>query len=142
MHWRRFRSISGFYPLDAMSIAPCHPLPHTQVMTKTPPNRKDLLCSTGNYIQYPVITYNGKRTCKRSDMCMHIYIHIFYIYIHIYIYNWITLLYAWNAVNQLYFNKIIFKVIINIFFKKPPNIAKCHRVGEVKSPSLRTTSLD
>ena len=26
------------------------------------------------------------------------------IYIHTYMYNWITLLYTWNIVNQLYFN--------------------------------------
>ena len=28
-----------------------------------------------------------------------------YIYIYIYIYNWITVLYTWNIINQLYVNK-------------------------------------
>ena len=39
-------------------------------------NNKILLCSTGNYIQYPVISHNGKE-CKRE--C-------------IYKYKWVTLL--------------------------------------------------
>ena len=48
---------------------------------------KVLLYSTGNYIQYPVINYNGKE-------CL-------------YVYNWVTLLYSrdWhNTVHQLHFN--------------------------------------
>ena len=28
-----------------------------------------------------------------------------------YIYNWITLLYTWNIVNQLYFNKKFFLIL-------------------------------
>ena len=28
-------------------------------------NNKDLLCSTGNYIQYRIITYNGKESGKK-----------------------------------------------------------------------------
>ena len=40
-------------------------------------NNKLLLCSTGNYVQYPVINHNGKEYEKE-----HIYI---YIYIYIYI---------------------------------------------------------
>ena len=48
-------------------------------------NNKDLLYSTGTYIQYPVITHNGKESEK-----VHIYIHI---YIYVCMYNSITLLY-------------------------------------------------
>ena len=53
-------------------------------------NIKILPCSTGNYIQYPVINHN--KSMKKE-----------------YIYNWITLLYSRNShkiVSQLYFNKI------------------------------------
>ena len=41
---------------------------------------KVLLCSTGNYIQYPVINHNGKEYEKEC----------------IYMYNWVTLLYSSN----------------------------------------------
>ena len=34
---------------------------------------KDLLYSTGNYIKYPIITYNGKESKKEH---IHIYIYI------------------------------------------------------------------
>ena len=53
-------------------------------------NNKDLLYSMGNYIQYLVITYNGKIGKKYR-----------------YVNNQITLLYTWgshNIVNQLYFS--------------------------------------
>ena len=40
-----------------------------------------------------VITYNGKESEKE---CIHT---------HICMYNWITLLYTWNIINQLYINK-------------------------------------
>ena len=44
---------------------------------------KDLLCSTGNYIQYSVITYIGKESEKE-----YIYIYMCVCaYIYIYIYN-------------------------------------------------------
>ena len=58
----------------------------------------DLLCSTGNYIQYSCNNLKWKRIWKR------IYLHV-----HIYICNWITLLYTRNIVNQLYFNFFFFK---------------------------------
>ena len=32
-------------------------------------NNKDLLCSTGNYIQYLIITYNGKET-EKEHICV------------------------------------------------------------------------
>ena len=38
-------------------------------------NKKKLLCSTGNYIQYLVITYNGKESEKE-----YIYINNFAVY--------------------------------------------------------------
>ena len=47
-------------------------------------NNKVLLYSTGNYIQYPVISHNGKEYEK--NVCIYIYI---YIHIHIYIYTYI-----------------------------------------------------
>ena len=50
-------------------------------------NNKDLLYSTGNYSQYPVITVNGKES---EEEYIYIYIHIYIIYI----YNRITLLYT------------------------------------------------
>ena len=51
-------------------------------------NSKVLLCSTGNYIQYPVINHNRKEYEKE---------YIKTIYIHIYTYIiWITLLYTRN----------------------------------------------
>ena len=62
---------------------------------------KDLLYSTGNYIQYLVKTYNGKESEKG--------------YICVCLYNWITLLYPRNyhsIVNQLYFN---FKKKLRVF---------------------------
>ena len=34
---------------------------------------------------------------------------------HIYMYNWITLLYTWNIVNQLYFFKINEKVVLELY---------------------------
>ena len=43
-----------------------------------------ILYSIGDYIQYLVITYNGKESDKE------------YIYLNIYVYIWITLLYTWN----------------------------------------------
>ena len=51
-------------------------------------NNKVLLCSTGNYIQYPVINHNGKEYEKKS----------------MYLYNCITLLWAelTQLCNQLY----------------------------------------
>ena len=55
-------------------------------------NNKDLLHSTGNYIQYPVINHNGKEHWKE---CIHVY-------------YWVTLLYSrdWHKiVCQLYFSK-------------------------------------
>ena len=48
---------------------------------------KNLLYSTENYTQYPVITYDGREWNK--TICV-------YIYIYIYVYNWITLLYTWS----------------------------------------------
>ena len=55
----------------------------------------NLRYSTGNSIQYPVITYMSKKLKKNEHM-----------------YNWITLLYTWklhNTVNQLYSNKMLKK---------------------------------
>ena len=50
-------------------------------------NNKVLLYSTGNYIQYPEINYNGKEY-EKECVCIYIYMYIYiYIYIHIYIYN-------------------------------------------------------
>ena len=51
---------------------------------------KVLLCSTGNYIQYPGINHNGKEHERERT----------------YMYNWITLLYSnqHNIVSQLFFN--------------------------------------
>ena len=40
-------------------------------------DNKDLLYSTGNYIQYPVITYNGKEFEKEY---IYTYTHTHYIY--------------------------------------------------------------
>ena len=37
-------------------------------------NNKVLLCSTGNYIQYPVINHNGK---EHEKECIYIYIYIY-----------------------------------------------------------------
>ena len=39
-------------------------------------NNKDLLYSTGNYIQYLVITYNGKE-CEKEHMHIPTYIYIY-----------------------------------------------------------------
>ena len=58
-------------------------------------NNKDLWYSIWNYIQYPVITYNGKESENT------------HIHTHICTYNWITLLYTWNTVNQLYFHQLL-----------------------------------
>ena len=58
--------------------------------------QKVLMYSKGNYIQYPVITHDGKKYKKEC----------------LFVYNWITLLYSrdWHGiVNQLYFNKKKFK---------------------------------
>ena len=60
-------------------------------------NNEVLLYSTRSYSQYPVINHDGK---EYETEC-------------IYMYNWITLLYCrnqHNIVNQLYFNKINFKI--------------------------------
>ena len=46
---------------------------------------KALLCSIGNYIQYPVINHNGKEYEK--NVYIHIYIYTHNTYIYTYIYN-------------------------------------------------------
>ena len=56
-------------------------------------NNVVLQYSTGNYIQFPGISHNGKKRNIKKNL---------------YIYNWVTLLYSrnWhNIANQLYFNK-------------------------------------
>ena len=40
-------------------------------------NNKDLLYSTGNYIQYFVITYNGKESEKYIYIYMYMYMYIY-----------------------------------------------------------------
>ena len=45
-------------------------------------NNKDLLYNTGNYIQHPVINYNGKEY-EKIYMCVCVY--IIYIYIYVYV---------------------------------------------------------
>ena len=63
-------------------------------------NNKVLLCSTGNYAQYPVRNQNGKEYEKR------IYTYILHIYI-IYIAEPLCCTAEiHNIVNQLYFNKM------------------------------------
>ena len=47
-------------------------------------NSKVLLDSTENYIQYPIVTYNGKEFEKE------------YVYIYVCMCKLITLLYTWN----------------------------------------------
>ena len=52
-------------------------------------NSKVLLCNTGKYIQYPIVSHNGKRIRKRVCACVYIYVCVcvnvnIYIYIHIY----------------------------------------------------------
>ena len=39
-------------------------------------NNKDLLYSTGNYIQYLVINYKGKRIKKNIDTYIYIYLYV------------------------------------------------------------------
>ena len=39
-------------------------------------NNKDILYSTGNYIQYFVITYMGKESEKNRYTCVNIYIYM------------------------------------------------------------------
>ena len=51
-------------------------------------NNKDLLNSTGNYIQYLVITYNGNESEKEY---IHLCIYIIYMYIHVNIYIYICI---------------------------------------------------
>ena len=61
---------------------------------------KVLLYSTGNYIQYSVINHIGKE------------------YENVYVYNWVTLINSRNyrnIANQLYFNKIFLKNLLNGF---------------------------
>ena len=54
-------------------------------------NNKNLLYSTGNHIQYLVITYYRKQFGK-VNIYIHIYTHIYiYIYTHTYIYTYISL---------------------------------------------------
>ena len=54
---------------------------------------KDLLYSTGNYIQYFVITYNGKESEQNTHTHTHTHIYI-YIYIYTFMYNLVTVLYT------------------------------------------------
>ena len=42
-------------------------------------NNKDLLYNTGNYIQHPVINYNGKEY-EKIYMCVCVYIIYIYMY--------------------------------------------------------------
>ena len=58
-------------------------------------NSKNLLCSTGNYIQHLRITYNRKESEKENMymyICiwMYMYTLIIYILIHLYIYEWVN----------------------------------------------------
>ena len=51
-------------------------------------SQKDLLYSTGNYIQYHVIIYIRKES-EKVYMCVYLYIYNYiYIYIYIYIYSY------------------------------------------------------
>ena len=64
-------------------------------------NNKDQLYSTGNYIQYLVITYKKRKESEKLYIyksCIYIYTHIYvymcvcvYVYIYIYIYIYIKL---------------------------------------------------
>ena len=73
-------------------------------------NSKDLLWSPGNYIQYLVITYNGKELKK-------------YRFIHI-MYKWITLLYTWNLVNHVNYKLTLAKSICRWLMSNKKGI--CH----------------
>ena len=93
-HWRRkWQPTPVFLPGESQgrgSLVGCHLWGHTELDTTevTWQLSKDLLHSTGNYIQYLIITYNGKYSEK----------NIYYICITE------SLLYTRNIVNQLYFN--------------------------------------
>ena len=57
-------------------------LTDTQLLDIKQINSEDLLYSTGNYIQYLVITYNGKEPEKNIYVCVCVYIYMcIYIYI-------------------------------------------------------------
>ena len=57
-------------------------------------NNKVLLCSTGNYSQYPVINHTGKKYLKKKNVYMCIT-------------DSLCCTADWHIVNQLYFNKKI-----------------------------------
>ena len=57
--WRR-----GVYENSVLSAQFCYEL-------KTALTSKDLLYSTGNYTQYFIITYKGKESEKKIDICMY-----------------------------------------------------------------------
>ena len=54
-------------------------------------NNKDPLYRTGNYIQYLVITYNGKES-EKEYIYTYIYIYITELYIYIYMYIYICII--------------------------------------------------
>ena len=74
-------------------------------------NNKDLLCSTGNYTQYFVITYEGKESKEELYIyiyiCMYVYICIYicmYIYVCIYIYVTDSFCCTMKLTQQIYLN--------------------------------------
>ena len=82
-------------------------------------NKQGPTYSTGNYVQYYVITYNGKNLKNNIYIYIHIYSYMYTcvcICVCIYIYIWITLLYTWNIVKQVYLKNEICKnnLLINI----------------------------
>ena len=90
------KQLSSSYALSTAKTFYCLILGAAAAASIKQINSKILLYSTGNYIQYLIITYNGKESGKR----MHTY--IFFIYSYICMCNRITLLYSCNQhmVNQ------------------------------------------
>ena len=67
---RKWKPTPLFLPVKLHGTKQAHV--HTRIKQI---NNKVLLHSTGNYIQYLVITYNGKK--MDIYMCVHIYIYIY-----------------------------------------------------------------
>ena len=104
----------GFSSLEYQSGLPL-PSPHTTIYKI---DNKDQLWSTGPYIQYLIIIYNGKESGK---LYIYIYIYIYvciYIYIYTHIYELLFCTPETIIVNKQYFNLKMYMYRIYVLYFK------------------------
>ena len=83
-------------------------------------NKRSYCISTGSYIQYLVINYNGKESGKEfMYVCVYIYIYIYiYTYIYSYIIRYKNLIAILSCTTKTNTTLLIYYTSINIFLTK------------------------